>query len=331
MQDPELAVPVLSGLLHYWPLSNSAKEVLFLNELEQLLELTQPEEFALLVPPLFRRLAAAIASPHFQVAERALFLWHNEYISHLIAQHRDEILPILYPVLSAAAAPALSGIATAAAAAATAPAAATALPEDEGGGADGERGSLSAARLTEAAPPSVSASSSPSPSASSLPADGLRVCSAHWNPTVNNLTANVLKIFVELDAGLVEAVRQEGREREERRERQRAERRRHWSRLEEEAARYGHRPAETDAAPGALPAEAKEAEAALAAAAPVVIDSQRVDDLQLGVSPPAIAPGLLALSSTAASSSLASASSSVAASPSPPPSQAASASEAAAS
>ncbi len=41
----------------------------------------------------------AIGSPHFQVAERALFLWHNEYISNLIAEYRNEILPILYPIL----------------------------------------------------------------------------------------------------------------------------------------------------------------------------------------------------------------------------------------
>ncbi len=39
------AVPVLLGLIRYWPVINSSKEVLFLNELEELLELTQPEEF----------------------------------------------------------------------------------------------------------------------------------------------------------------------------------------------------------------------------------------------------------------------------------------------
>ena len=33
-KDAQLAVPVISGLLKYWPVTNSAKEVLFLNELE---------------------------------------------------------------------------------------------------------------------------------------------------------------------------------------------------------------------------------------------------------------------------------------------------------
>jgi len=63
------------------------------------LELTQQEEFKQILGPLFRQLSRAIGSPHFQVAERALFLWHNDYISGLIADNRRDILPIIYPVL----------------------------------------------------------------------------------------------------------------------------------------------------------------------------------------------------------------------------------------
>lgn len=36
-----LADPVLRSLLKFWPLTNSQKEVLFLGELEEVLELTQ--------------------------------------------------------------------------------------------------------------------------------------------------------------------------------------------------------------------------------------------------------------------------------------------------
>jgi len=98
-KDPTLSVSVLQGLLKYWPITNSAKEMLFLNELEELLELTQQEEFKQILGPLFRQLSHAIGSSHFQVAERALFLWHNDYISGLIADNRRDILPIIYPVL----------------------------------------------------------------------------------------------------------------------------------------------------------------------------------------------------------------------------------------
>ena len=208
-KDPELSVSVLQGLLRYWPVSNSAKEVLFLNELEQVLELTQPEEFGLLVVPLFRRVALSIASPHFQVAERALFLWHNEYISHLIAQHREDILPLLYPVLAAASHPPLSTLTNGEA------------RED----ADSDSGELAAAAAATAAATDAGGGG------------GEGRLGGHWNPTVNNLTQNVLKIFVELDAPLVDSVREEGKQKEEQKERTRQDRRREWKRLEDEERR----------------------------------------------------------------------------------------------
>jgi len=130
-KDPMLAVPVISGLLKFWPILNSTKELLFLNELEELLELTQPEEFKIVLIPLFKTLSRSIGGPHFQVAERVLFYWHNEYISGLIANYRVEILPLIYPVLHVNS-------------------------------------------------------------------------QHHWNPTVNNLTLNVLKIFMTIDQPLVE-------------------------------------------------------------------------------------------------------------------------------
>lgn len=98
-KDPTLAVPVINALLKYWPRRSSSKGVLFLNELEELLELTQPEEFKLVLAPLFNVLVQSFGSLHFQVAERSLFYFHNEYISGLIADHRAKILPIIYPIL----------------------------------------------------------------------------------------------------------------------------------------------------------------------------------------------------------------------------------------
>ena len=47
--------------------------MLFLNELEELLELTQPEEFKILLPTLGKQLAKSVGSPHFQVMSMRLF------------------------------------------------------------------------------------------------------------------------------------------------------------------------------------------------------------------------------------------------------------------
>eukprot|EP00741_Cyanophora_paradoxa_P008167 tig00001265_g7904.t1 len=98
-KDPKLAEPVIKGLLKFWPVTNSAKEVLFLNEIEEVLELTQPAEFQKIMEPLFKQIARCLNSPHFQVAERALFLWNNEYIVSLVAQNRQRVLPIVFGAL----------------------------------------------------------------------------------------------------------------------------------------------------------------------------------------------------------------------------------------
>ena len=95
-KDPRLADTVLRGLLKYWPVTNSQKEVLFLGELEEVLELTQAAEFVKTMLPLFRRISVCINSSHFQVAERALFLWNNDYIVNLVAQNRHALLPVCF-------------------------------------------------------------------------------------------------------------------------------------------------------------------------------------------------------------------------------------------
>lgn len=99
-KDLKLADTVIRGLLKYWPLTNSQKEVLFLSELEDVLEATQPAEFQRCMVPLFRQVARCITSLHFQVAERALFLWNNDHIVNLVLQNRGVILPIIFPALA---------------------------------------------------------------------------------------------------------------------------------------------------------------------------------------------------------------------------------------
>nr|CEL70647.1 TPA: GE25516, related [Neospora caninum Liverpool] len=98
-KDNRLAEPIILGLLRFWPVTNAPKVVLFLNELEHILVNTQPPEFQKVMNPLFRRLAECIQSPHFQVAERVLFLWNNEHIVKLINQNRQVIFPIVIAAL----------------------------------------------------------------------------------------------------------------------------------------------------------------------------------------------------------------------------------------
>ncbi|XP_010531427.1 PREDICTED: serine/threonine protein phosphatase 2A 57 kDa regulatory subunit B' theta isoform-like [Tarenaya hassleriana] len=98
-KDCKLSDTVIRGLLKYWPITNSSKEVMFLNELEEVLEATQPPEFQRCMVPLFRQIARCLSSSHFQVAERALYLWNNDHIENLIRQNHKGILPIIFPAL----------------------------------------------------------------------------------------------------------------------------------------------------------------------------------------------------------------------------------------
>lgn len=98
-KDPRMADVVIRGLLKYWPVTNSQKEVLILGELEEVLELTQSAQFATVMIPLFKQISLCINSTHFQVAERALFLWNNDYIVNLVAQHRHSLLPVCFGAL----------------------------------------------------------------------------------------------------------------------------------------------------------------------------------------------------------------------------------------
>jgi serine/threonine-protein phosphatase 2A regulatory subunit B' len=98
-KDASLTEHVVVGLLRYWPKVNSTKEVMFLNEVEDIFEVMDPAEFAKVQEPLFHQLAKSVASPHFQVAERALYFWNNEYFCNLVSDNVEIILPIMFAPL----------------------------------------------------------------------------------------------------------------------------------------------------------------------------------------------------------------------------------------
>uniref|UniRef100_M8BBU9 Serine/threonine protein phosphatase 2A regulatory subunit n=1 Tax=Aegilops tauschii TaxID=37682 RepID=M8BBU9_AEGTA len=162
-KDPKLAGSIIIGLLRYWPVTNSQKEVMFLSEIEEILEATSMVEFQKCMVPLFRRIAHCINSSHFQVAERALFMWNNDHIISLVAQNRQVIMPIIVPAL-----------------------------EQNG--------------------------------------------QNHWNHAVLNLTANVMKMFSEMDEELFSACLTKCKEDEENQASMEEKRRLKWAKLESAAA-----------------------------------------------------------------------------------------------
>lgn len=98
-KDPSLTEEVILGLLKYWPKVSSPKEVMFLIEIEDVFEVIEPAEFVKIQVPLFVQLAKCISSPHFQVAERALYYWSHEYFCSLVTENSNVILPLVFSAL----------------------------------------------------------------------------------------------------------------------------------------------------------------------------------------------------------------------------------------
>ncbi|KAJ0037314.1 hypothetical protein Pint_23639 [Pistacia integerrima] len=94
-KDCKLADTVIRGLLKFWPVTNSSKEVMFLNELEEVLEATQPPEFQRCMVPLFQRIARCLNSLHFQVSgiytTEAQVLTESMIGFHRIILHQGDI------------------------------------------------------------------------------------------------------------------------------------------------------------------------------------------------------------------------------------------------
>lgn len=95
-KDAALTEQVITGLLRYWPKTSSQKEVMFLGEIEEILDVIEPQQFVKIQGPLFKQIARCVSSPHFQVAERALYFWNNEYIMSLIEENSNMVLPIMF-------------------------------------------------------------------------------------------------------------------------------------------------------------------------------------------------------------------------------------------
>ncbi|CAO0795983.1 unnamed protein product [Mucor circinelloides] len=98
-KDPTLTKPVVDCLLRYWPKVNSAKEVMFLNEIEEILDIIDNSEFPKVCVPIFEKVAQCVSSSHFQVAERALYLWNNDFIVNLMHENVKTIMPIMFKPL----------------------------------------------------------------------------------------------------------------------------------------------------------------------------------------------------------------------------------------
>lgn len=78
---------MIKGLLKVWPITNPAKEVIFLNEIEEIID-TYPtvisQKFQDYGPKLLKRMIKTSQSMHYQAAERSLVLLNSDTIQKLV-------------------------------------------------------------------------------------------------------------------------------------------------------------------------------------------------------------------------------------------------------
>lgn len=67
-KDATLTHSVITGLLKFWPKTCSQKEIMFLGEIEEILDIIEPKQFVKIQEPLFKQIAKCVSSPHFQVS-----------------------------------------------------------------------------------------------------------------------------------------------------------------------------------------------------------------------------------------------------------------------
>lgn len=98
-KDASLAPRVVMGVLKYWSATDSKKEIMFLNEIEEILDRIQCADLGEAQTPLFNQLARSISSPHFQVSERAIYVLNTDVILRFVTPNREAVVPVLASAL----------------------------------------------------------------------------------------------------------------------------------------------------------------------------------------------------------------------------------------
>jgi len=97
-KDNQLSVQLIRSLLKVWPITNPAKEVVFINEIDDLLEThwsTISGKYSEFGPKLLKRIIKTSQSMHYQAAERALLLLNSDTIQKMIRLNKATAYPLV--------------------------------------------------------------------------------------------------------------------------------------------------------------------------------------------------------------------------------------------
>ncbi|KAI0989469.1 hypothetical protein GJ496_011128 [Pomphorhynchus laevis] len=90
-------VIINNGILKFWPKTCSRKEVLFFNELDEILNFIPDNKYKDIELPITKQIAKSLKCEHFQIAEKCLIFISDERRLKSIECSPNLLLPIIYP------------------------------------------------------------------------------------------------------------------------------------------------------------------------------------------------------------------------------------------
>ena len=100
-KDTKLSIPLLQGLLKFWPFANSIKEILFISEVQEVIEVCVciPDDFKPMVPRVFKKVAQCLSSDNLQTTDRMMWLFDNKMFLRIIEVNKEVAFPLLVPLV----------------------------------------------------------------------------------------------------------------------------------------------------------------------------------------------------------------------------------------
>ena len=99
-KDRTLSLPLVEALLKYWPFANTEKELLYLTELKEVLEVIDPKDMQQIVSKLFKRIIKCISGENMHICDRAMCFFENEYFLNIVRIYKEETFPIMAPKIN---------------------------------------------------------------------------------------------------------------------------------------------------------------------------------------------------------------------------------------
>jgi len=95
-KDPHFTLLIFQNILRVWPIADSTKQILLLEEIDELLYYADLKELRLIARSLTFRVSSWIESLNFQVADRAMLFLNNKVFLQFLSQNLN-----FYPIILA--------------------------------------------------------------------------------------------------------------------------------------------------------------------------------------------------------------------------------------